>query len=74
MPFLYARGTFAFAGLEKCQAFTDPTISRPRSHITYQPSQAGDEPADHQMGLTAHVLTVQFAKLTIEIDTYSKSF
>jgi hypothetical protein len=26
MPFLYARNTFAFAGLEERQAFTDPTI------------------------------------------------
>ena len=55
-------------------SFYGSNHSRPRFHLTYQPSQSGDEPADHQMGLTAHFPTVQFAKAYHRIDTYSKSF
>ena len=73
MPFLYARNTFAFAGLEECQAFTDPTVPG-RSLISRisLPRLAMSRPNIRWNSLHTF-LPSNLRQLTIEIDTYSKS-
>jgi hypothetical protein len=71
MPFLYARNTFAFSGLEECQAFTNPKIPGRSliSHISL-PRMAMSRPAYGWDSLHTF-LPPTSRRLTIEIDTYS---
>jgi len=71
MPFLYARNTFAFAGLEECQAFTDPNIPGRSliSHISL-PRMAMSRPVYRWKSLHTF-LPSTLRQLTIEVDTYS---
>jgi len=72
MPFLYARNTFAFAGLEECRAFTNPTISgRALISRISLPRLAMSRPNIRWNSLHTF-LPYNLRQLTIEIDTYSK--
>jgi len=72
MPFLYSRNTFAFAGLEECQAFTNPNIPG-RSLISHirLPRMAMSRPASRWSSLHTF-LPSNLRRLTIEIDTYRR--
>jgi hypothetical protein len=73
MPFLYARNTFAFAGLEECSAFTDPAIpGRALISRISLPRLAMSRPNVRWNSLHTF-LPSNLRQLTIEIDTYSKS-
>jgi hypothetical protein len=71
MPFLYSRNTFAFSGLEECQAFTNPKIPGRSliSHISL-PRMAMSRPTYRWNSLHTF-LPSTLRRLTIEIDTYS---
>ena len=73
MPFLYARNTFALAGLEECQAFINPsTPGRALISRISLPRLAMSRPNIRWNSLHAF-LPFNLRQLTIEIDTYSKS-
>ena len=74
MPYLYARNTFMFVGLEECRAFTDPSIpGRALISRVGLPRMAMSRPISRWDSLHTF-LPSNLRHLTIEIDTHSVSF
>ncbi|KAM0711171.1 hypothetical protein Q7P35_001910 [Cladosporium inversicolor] len=71
MPFLYARNTFTFVGLEELRAFTDPNIpGRDLISRISLPKMAMSRPFNRWDSLHK-ILPFDLRQLTIEIDTYA---
>jgi hypothetical protein len=74
MPFLHARNTFAFVGLEELQAFTDSNIpGRALMSRISLPRMAMSRPLDRWDSLHT-LLPSNLRQLTIEVDTYALFF
>jgi hypothetical protein len=74
LPFVYARNTLTFVGLEECRAFTDPDISgRALISRVGLPRMAMSRPTDRWDSLHKF-LPINLRKFSIEVDTHSVAF